>query len=55
MRTLSVAFLVPLFGVLWGVLFLDEPFRWTMVAGALLVLTGTALTNGLIKLSAARP
>jgi len=47
-RTLSVAFLVPVFGVLWGVLFLDEPFRWSMAVGALLVLSGTALTNGLL-------
>jgi drug/metabolite transporter (DMT)-like permease len=52
-RTLSVAFLVPVFGVLWGVLFLDETFRWSMLAGALLVLFGTALTNGLIRLPSA--
>jgi drug/metabolite transporter (DMT)-like permease len=48
-RALSVTFLIPVFGVLWGVLFLDERIGWDTTAGGLLVLTGIALTNGLIK------
>ncbi|MBI4290262.1 MAG: DMT family transporter [Betaproteobacteria bacterium] len=42
-KTLTVTFLIPLFGVLWGVLFLDEELRLAMVVGGALVLAGTAL------------
>lgn len=44
---LSVTFLVPVFGILWGVLFLDEQIGWSTVIGAVVVLAGTALTNGI--------
>jgi drug/metabolite transporter (DMT)-like permease len=43
---LSVTFLIPVFGILWGVLFLDEQIGWSTIIGALVVLAGTALTNG---------
>lgn len=43
---LTVAFLVPVFGILWGHLFLGETVGWQTVAGALMVLTGTALVTG---------
>lgn len=43
---LTVTFLIPLFGILWGVIFLDEPLGWHMLAGAALVLTGTAWVTG---------
>lgn len=43
---LTVGFLVPLFGVLWGRLFLDEAVGWHTLAGALVVLVGTALVTG---------
>jgi drug/metabolite transporter (DMT)-like permease len=49
-RALSVTFLIPVFGVLWGALFLDEAIGWDKVAGGLLVLAGIALTTGLLKL-----
>lgn len=49
-RALSVTFLVPLFGVLWGALFLNEAIGWDKVTGGLLVLAGIALTTGLVKL-----
>lgn len=42
-KTLTVTFLIPLFGVLWGVVFLDEELRMAIVAGCALVLSGTAL------------
>ena len=48
-RALSVTFLIPVFGVLWGVLFLDERIGLDTITGGLLVLVGIALTNGLIK------
>ncbi len=51
MRALSVTFLIPAFGVLWGALFLDEPLSWRMLAGGSVVLLGTGLTNGVVRLS----
>ena len=44
--TLTVTFLVPVFGVLWGVLFLDESVGWHTLAGTILVLAGTIKTTG---------
>ncbi|HSD38851.1 MAG TPA: DMT family transporter [Rhodocyclaceae bacterium] len=52
-RTLTVTFLIPVFGVLWGALFLDEPVTAGMIVGGLIVVFGTALANGLIKPSRA--
>lgn len=45
-RGLTVTYLIPVFGVLWGGLFLDEPVGWTLVAGGALILLGTALVMG---------
>lgn len=45
---LSVTFLIPLFGVLWGYLFLGEQVGWHTLSGGLLVLGGTALVTGLL-------
>ncbi|WP_312945669.1 DMT family transporter [Stutzerimonas kunmingensis] len=36
-RTLTVTFLIPPFGVLWGVIFLDEPLSWAYVQGGALI------------------
>ena len=44
---LSVTFLIPVFGIAWGALFLGEPLGWRTVCGALLVLGGTMLVTGL--------
>ena len=43
---LTVTFLVPVFGVLWGHLVLGEPLGGHTLAGALVVITGTALVTG---------
>ncbi|NYE61430.1 drug/metabolite transporter (DMT)-like permease [Duganella sp. 1224] len=43
---LTVTFLSPLFGILWGVLFLGETVGWYTFAGAAIVITGTALVTG---------
>lgn len=43
---LTVTFLIPVFGVSWGALFLGETIGWHTLAGALLVLAGTALVTG---------
>jgi len=44
--TLTVTFLIPVFGVLWGVLFLGETVGWNTFVGAAVVLAGTALVTG---------
>jgi drug/metabolite transporter (DMT)-like permease len=42
-RALTVTFLIPAFGMLWGAVFLGETITGTMAAGCGLVLVGTAL------------
>ncbi|KQV33187.1 DMT family transporter [Massilia sp. Root335] len=48
-KTMAVPFLVPAFGVLWGVLFLGETFTTAMAAGSALIVLGTALATGVIN------
>jgi drug/metabolite transporter (DMT)-like permease len=43
---LTVTFLNPIFGILWGVLFLGETIGWYTLVGAPVVLLGTALVTG---------
>ncbi len=43
---LTVTFLNPLFGILWGALFLNEVIGWYTIAGAAIVIAGTALVTG---------
>ncbi|MFM1987801.1 MAG: hypothetical protein RJA99_758 [Pseudomonadota bacterium] len=50
----AVTFLVPVFGILWGALFLGERPTATMIAGGLVILAGTALTTGVRWPQAAR-
>jgi drug/metabolite transporter (DMT)-like permease len=45
-KALTVTFLVPVFGVLWGALFLHEPVGISTFVGGLVVLAGTALVVG---------
>ena len=51
-RAIAVTFLVPPFAVAWGALVLAESLTPRMLAGAVVVLTGTALATGLVKLPA---
>lgn len=44
----SVTFLVPIFGVMWGAWFLNETITGPILAGAGVILVGTALALGLI-------
>lgn len=53
-RAVSVTFLVPVFGVLWGIWFLDETLTAQMASGAAVILFGTALTLGLLPPRASR-
>lgn len=49
-RAISVTFLIPLFGVLWGALFLGEAITPAMLAGCAVILVGTALVTGAVAL-----
>jgi len=42
-RALMVTFLIPLFGVLWGAIFLGEPLTTSLLTGGLLIVAGVAL------------
>lgn len=48
-KTITVTFLVPPFGVFWGVLILGERITLPIVLGALTVLLGTFLATGVIQ------
>ncbi|WP_045406016.1 DMT family transporter [Vibrio jasicida] len=43
---LTVTFLVPVFGILWGYLILGEPVGFNTIIGTILVLSGTMLVTG---------
>lgn len=44
-RTMMVAYLIPVFGMLWGALFLHEAITPTMAIGGTIILAGVALTT----------
>jgi drug/metabolite transporter (DMT)-like permease len=45
---LTVTFLIPVFGVLWGTLFLNEHIGWYTIVGSVTVVAGTALVTGYV-------
>jgi drug/metabolite transporter (DMT)-like permease len=54
-RAMSVTFLIPALGMLWGVLFLDESVTPAMLAGAALVVAGTVAVLRPAPLAKASP
>jgi drug/metabolite transporter (DMT)-like permease len=44
-RALTVTFLIPVFGVLWGRVFLDEKIAWFTLLGSVVTIVGTALAT----------
>ncbi len=46
-KAISVTYLIPLFGLLWGYLFLDEQITSPIIIGCLMILSGVGLTTGL--------
>lgn len=51
----SAAFMIPLFGVTWGAIFLGEAVTLSMLPGCLLVLSATALITGFNPFKGAPP
>ncbi|MBT0586282.1 DMT family transporter [Alteromonas oceanisediminis] len=47
-KAITVAYLVPLFGVIWGGIFLHERLSVPVYIGGACILIGVALTNGLV-------
>jgi drug/metabolite transporter (DMT)-like permease len=58
-KTLTVTYLIPVFGVMWGRFLLDEPITSNVVIGCSVILLGTALATGalssVILISASEP
>lgn len=54
-KAITVTLLVPVFGMLWGVIFLGEPVTPGRLAGCAIILAGCALILGLVRLPLRRP
>lgn len=50
-NAIAVTFLIPVFAVLWGFLFLGERLTPAMALGCVVIVAGTALATGVVKLS----
>ena len=48
-NAVAVTYLVPIFAVAWGGLFLGESLSWRLVAGCAVVFVGTALATGVVR------
>ena len=48
-KSITVTLLVPIFGMVWGVIFLDEPVTPGRIAGCAIILAGCALILGLAR------
>jgi drug/metabolite transporter (DMT)-like permease len=48
-RAMTVTFVIPIFGILWGAVFLGEQVSLVMLEGCAVVLVGTALATGVIS------
>ena len=48
-RTVVVTYLIPFFGVIWGMLFLHEAVSLLMILGAALILGGVSMTTGIFQ------
>jgi drug/metabolite transporter (DMT)-like permease len=49
-RAITVTYLIPVFAVVFGAMFIDERITASMIAGGLVVALGTSLSTGLIDL-----
>jgi drug/metabolite transporter (DMT)-like permease len=51
-KAITVTLLVPVFGMLWGVMLLGEPLSAGRIAGCAIILAGCALILGIVRLPA---
>jgi|SRR5579859_360433 len=49
-RALTVTFLTPIFGVLWGVVLLGETLTWSTLAGSAIILAGSGFVTGVLRI-----
>ena len=49
-KAITVTLLVPIFGMIWGVLFLGEPITAGRIAGCAIILAGCSLILGLVRI-----
>ena len=54
-RSMAVLYLIPVFGVLWGAMFLGEKLTLVMAGGSVVILLGVALTTGMLRIRPAAP
>jgi len=54
-RSMAVLYLIPVFGVLWGAVFLGEKLTLAMAGGSLVILLGVALTTGMLRIRPTAP
>jgi drug/metabolite transporter (DMT)-like permease len=45
-KAVTVTYLLPVFGMLWGLIFLHEPITASMITACVVILAGTALATG---------
>ena len=50
-RSLTVTYLIPVFGLLWGYVFLDEAITARMALACAVIFLGTALATGALRRS----
>jgi drug/metabolite transporter (DMT)-like permease len=48
-RAMAVLYLIPVFGVIWGAMFLGEAITLAMAGGCAVILLGVALTTGMLR------
>jgi len=48
-KALTVTYLIPIFAMLWGMLFLNESITLSMIIGCFLILCGVAIANNLFS------
>lgn len=51
-RAILVTYLVPALALVYGILLLDEPFRWSALGGLALVLVGVSVGTGAVRIRA---
>ncbi|WP_286261492.1 DMT family transporter [Thalassotalea atypica] len=48
-KAISVTYLIPVFGLLWGFIFLDEQITESIIIGCIMILSGVGLTTGVFS------